>query len=197
MRLWIDFANSECHDWRGSGVSEDWLTDPAWVEEWLRRHELPPTAYPTPDELRRLKQLRYLILRMVSAYASESVPGPEDLIELNRFLAEGMSIRSLTASDGSYRVESLPAGRDWRQIRAEIAASFAATLSEGEPRRIRICDNSDCMWVYYDDTRNRSKRFCDDKLCGNLIKVRRFRARKKAIARGLSGTEELNVGMAE
>jgi predicted RNA-binding Zn ribbon-like protein len=45
-------------------------------------------------------------------------------------------------------------------------------------------ENADCLWVYYDDTRNRSKRYCDDKACGNLMKVRRFRARKKAEAGG-------------
>jgi len=38
-----------------------------------------------------------------------------------------------------------------------------------------------------DDTRNRSKRYCDDKLCGNLTKVRRFRARKKAEATAAGG----------
>ncbi|MNW66741.1 CGNR zinc finger [compost metagenome] len=63
---------------------------------------------------------------------------------------------------------------------AEIASSFAAALVEKETSRFRICENPDCLWVYYDDTRNRSKRYCDDKLCGNLMKVRRFRARKKA-----------------
>ncbi|WP_141639042.1 CGNR zinc finger domain-containing protein, partial [Paenibacillus riograndensis] len=47
--------------------------------------------------------------------------------------------------------------------------------------------NPDCLWVYYDDTRNRSKRYCDDKMCGNLMKVRRFRARKKA---GMEGNSE-------
>jgi predicted RNA-binding Zn ribbon-like protein len=62
---------------------------------------------------------------------------------------------------------------------AEIAASFARTLADGEKSRLRICDNPDCLWVYYDDTRNRSKRYCDDKMCGNLLKVRRFRARQK------------------
>ena len=58
---------------------------------------------------------------------------------------------------------------------------FAQTLAEGEASRIRICDNPDCLWVYYDRTRNRSKRYCDDRACGNLMKVRRFRASKKHV----------------
>ena len=60
----------------------------------------------------------------------------------------------------------------------EIAGSFAQATQQGELSRFRICTNPDCLWVYYDDTRNRSKRYCDDKMCGNLMKVRRFRAKK-------------------
>ncbi|MNI89783.1 CGNR zinc finger [compost metagenome] len=68
---------------------------------------------------------------------------------------------------------------DWTQVMAEVAASLAKTLIDGEIGRIRVCDNPDCRWVFYDDTRNRTKKYCEDKTCGNLMKVRRFRARKK------------------
>jgi predicted RNA-binding Zn ribbon-like protein len=62
---------------------------------------------------------------------------------------------------------------------AEIAASFAHTLAEGDTKRIRICENRDCRWVFYDTTRNYSKRYCDEKACGNLMKVRKFRERQR------------------
>jgi predicted RNA-binding Zn ribbon-like protein len=97
-------------------------------------------------------------------------------------LAEGAVIRQVSNEGERYQVKLSPTGLHWPNVMAEIAASFAETISEGEPSRIRICNNPNCLWIYYDDTRNRSKRYCDDKLCGNLMKVRRFRARKKAEA---------------
>ncbi|URJ62468.3 CGNR zinc finger domain-containing protein [Paenibacillus polymyxa] len=66
-----------------------------------------------------------------------------------------------------------------KKVVAEVVADFAQAFVSSGGSRIRICDNTDCRWVFYDDTRNRSKRFCDDKMCGNLMKVRRFRERKK------------------
>jgi predicted RNA-binding Zn ribbon-like protein len=62
---------------------------------------------------------------------------------------------------------------------AEIAAAFAETLSRGDPSRIKVCGNRDCLWVFYDRSKNRSRRWCEGNTgCGNLMKVRRFRKRR-------------------
>lgn len=60
-----------------------------------------------------------------------------------------------------------------------MAAAYADMLAAGGAERLRVCDNPDCKWIYYDETKNRSKRYCDDKACGNLLKVRRFRERAR------------------
>ena len=38
----------------------------------------------------------------------------------------------------------------------------------------------DCGWWFVDDTKNRSRRWCDMKICGNREKMRRFRKRQGA-----------------
>jgi len=35
-------------------------------------------------------------------------------------------------------------------------------------------------WAFYDESKNRSRRWCSAAECGNLIKVRRFRERQRA-----------------
>ncbi len=64
---------------------------------------------------------------------------------------------------------------------AAIAASFASVLVRGDRARVKICANPDCGWVLYDESRNRTRRWCDVKECGNLIKVRLFRARRRKL----------------
>ncbi|KIL34711.1 hypothetical protein SD71_16695 [Cohnella kolymensis] len=181
--LWDDFMNSEWHDWRGSGKSEDRLDKPEWLNDWLERHRLSVDAAPSSDELAALKQLRLLLQRMVKDIVAELEMRAEDLTELNKIMKGGAVIRRLTMADRLYNIALTPVDHNWRQVMAEIAASFAHVLVDADASRIRICDNPDCLWVYYDDTRNRSKKYCDDKCCGNLMKVRRFRARQKAAAR--------------
>jgi predicted RNA-binding Zn ribbon-like protein len=172
--LWTSFLNSEWHDWRGGGQSEDRLEKPGWIEKFLAHWQLPCPGEPADPGA--LKRLRTLIRRMAEEMAAGGTPTPEDLAALNTVMAGGPVIRQVSSE---YHLSLQPAGATWAQIEAEIAASLATTLAEGEAARVRICENPDCLWVFYDDTRNRTKRFCEDKTCGNLIKVRRFRAKQK------------------
>lgn len=178
--LWDDFLNSEWHDWRGSGKYEDRLNKQDWLKTWLSEHRISVSRLPNEEEMEALKQFRALLHHIVKETVKGIGPSSEELNYLNKVMAAGPVIRHIVREDNGYQLEQVSARRDWLQVMADIAGSFAETLSEAGISRIRICDNSDCRWVYYDDTRNRSKRYCDDKLCGNLMKVRRFRARQKA-----------------
>lgn len=182
--LWTDFLNSEWHDWRGGGRSEDRLEKPAWLAKFLARWNLSAAVPPRPADARALRAFRARLRRMAEAAAAGAAPGGDDLRELNRVMASGPVTRQVAQTQAGHRLDLVPMREGWPQAMAEIAASFAGTLAEGGGARVRICENPDCLWVFYDDTRNRSKRFCDDKLCGNLVKVRRFRARRKAAQGG-------------
>lgn len=74
----------------------------------------------------------------------------------------------------------VPARRDWDWVLSEIAADFGDLLAFGERSRMKLCANPECRWVFYDETRNRSRRWCISAECGNVSKVRAFRARKRA-----------------
>ncbi|WP_276354911.1 CGNR zinc finger domain-containing protein [Cohnella caldifontis] len=178
--LWDDFLNSDYHDWRGTGWSEDRLDKPGWLARWLDEYGLPNPGIPSPDELGELKRMRSDMLRIVQSLIAGESLSPSDMDNLNAILSEGSVRYRLIQADGGFRLETSPSRADWNGVRAQIAASFARMLEQGEPSRLRICGNPDCLWVYYDETKNRSKRYCDDKMCGNLMKVRRFRAKRKA-----------------
>lgn len=157
--LWTDFLNSESHG------GKDRLADPQWVADFLARWDLPVPPGRPGEEIRRL---RTLIRRIAEA------PLTADAASLNPFLARGPVRRELV--DGQLHL--IPVDSGWPAVAAEIAADFARTLAEGDPTRIRFCENPDCHWAFYDDTRNRTKRFCEERTCGNLMRVRRFRARR-------------------
>ncbi|MBP3964569.1 CGNR zinc finger domain-containing protein [Paenibacillus lignilyticus] len=182
--LWEDFLRSDYRDWRGSGHTEELLDKPDWLEQWLTVHSLPYPGAPTAKEVNELKQLREHILHIVQKLTVSEAVDPINLEGLNRALSSGPMILHIAESNSDFRLDTTPLQTGWSRIGAEVAASFGRLLTDCEPSRLRICDNPDCRAVYYDETRNRSKRFCDERACGNLMKVRRFRARQKAAESG-------------
>jgi CGNR zinc finger len=71
----------------------------------------------------------------------------------------------------------------------ETLAVVLEAISAGTWKRVKACP--DCRWVFYDSTRNGSKRWClmyaggpDGRACGTIAKVRRYRDRQGALAEG-------------
>ncbi|GIJ63040.1 CGNR zinc finger domain-containing protein [Virgisporangium aurantiacum] len=59
---------------------------------------------------------------------------------------------------------------------ATVAALLRAMARPGWPR-VKACRGDDCRWVYVDQSRNTSRRWCDMANCGNRAKIATFRAR--------------------
>lgn len=177
--IWSDFLNSRSGDWRGGTGPQERMDWEKWQHYFLERWGLSAPIPASSESLKELLAFREQLRMMVHRYVLGEPVSERDLESLNPVLADGPVIRQAILREGVILTEEVPLRSDWRQIRAEVAASFVRTLKEGEPSRIRICDNPDCGWIFYDDTRNRTKKYCEDKTCGNLMKVRRFRAKKK------------------
>ena len=58
-----------------------------------------------------------------------------------------------------------------------LAWSVALFITSPELDRLGLCANAECGWLFLDTTKNRTRRWCDMKVCGNREKVRRFRSR--------------------
>lgn len=177
--LWADLLNSEWQDYRGSGAREDRISNDAWMAGFLARAGW-DGGLPSPPERDLLRGLRKLLRRVVDALIAAEPVRPEDLGALNGFLASSPLLPRLENLGPGWRLSQVPSAEGIDRVAATVALSFASMLAEGDPTRVRICANPDCGWVIYDQSHNRTRRWCDVKECGNLIKVRRFRARKRS-----------------
>lgn len=178
-RLWTDFVNSDYHDWRGGDRSEDRLGKASWQQDFLDRWQLHASVPASPEDELSMRNFRNELLALGSRVSSGASLTEQERNWLNDFMEAGHVRRRLTIIDQGLKLQLEAVEAHWHQVMAEVAADFAVTLVEGEAGRIRICDNSDCRWMFYDDTRSRTQKYCDDKMCGNLMKVRRFRAKRK------------------
>ena len=173
----IDFINSEFRDFRGRWVRDD-LQQPGWLEQFLVKWGLQVDRPPDGAVLTTLLELRALLRSMIEALVEGQI-ADHDLAMLNAFLLKMPLNRRLVQGAEGYRLEMVPLKQDWDWVQAEMAASFTQLLAYQDPRRLKICANTYCRGVFYDESKSRTKLYCTPEKCANLWKARRFRARHK------------------
>jgi predicted RNA-binding Zn ribbon-like protein len=103
----------------------------------------------------------------------------QDQAALNAIMLNMPLCRYLEKDTYGYQLEMVPLKKDWNWVQAEIAASFAHVLAYHDPRRLKICANTYCRWIFYDKSKSRTKLYCTPEKCANLWKARRYRASHK------------------
>ncbi len=101
---------------------------------------------------------------------------------LNALLAETGAVPQIVAHDGRgpHIHVSRPAAPLADRIAAHLAMGLAELVVAGEIERVRSCASHPCRGVFVDLSRNRSRRYCDNRTCGNRLHVAAYRARRSA-----------------
>jgi predicted RNA-binding Zn ribbon-like protein len=193
-RLCLDFVNT-----RGSHFDADareYLDDYAALVAWLRRCDggldarqatrllAGAQAHPrrASDVFAKSRELRALLYRMIAARADGKAPARADLEAFNDEAQRALAERTLTP------------GAHWRWSWRDdgalelvlwiVLASAVDLLVDDDPSRLRQCPAPDgCGWLFYDTSKNATRRWCSMRMCGNGAKARRFQRRLREAAR--------------
>jgi predicted RNA-binding Zn ribbon-like protein len=173
--LYLDFVNSEFRDFRGRWVRDE-LEQASWVEAFLLKWELHVESPLDTTARALLVALRTLLSRVIEILTKEEQISVQDQEALNAVLLKVPLHRHLRKEGQGFQMEMVPMKRDWEWVQAEIVASFVYMLALHDTRRLKRCANPHCRWVFYDESKSRTKQYCTSDKCANLMKVRRFRA---------------------
>lgn len=128
--------------------------------------------------LRKARDLRELIYRVFAAASEERKPSREDIETLNGYLAETLRHVRVTQQNGGF-------ARNWDDVDSlerplwPIVSSAADLLTGTELDAVRQCHSDRCSWLFLDRSHNRSRRWCNMKVCGNRAKAKRHYERAK------------------
>lgn len=126
--------------------------------------------------LEKAKELRESIYHIFSAIASGQIPPNSDLVVMNRELEHGLHHQRIVWTLSGYKWGwEEPTELD--SLLAPIARSAADLITSADLTHVRECASPSCSWLFVDETRNKSRRWCNMKTCGNRNKLKRFRSR--------------------
>jgi predicted RNA-binding Zn ribbon-like protein len=176
--LCLEFVNSEFRDFRGRWMRDD-LRQPEWLAQFLEKWHL-HAEQPVDDAvIEELTGLRALLIRMIHALNTPEGTSTEDIAALNALLSQTIFHYQVERIDHELHMTSIPLQQDWHWVQNEIITDFLALLADYDPLRLKVCENPRCRWIFYDETKSRTRRCCSIEKCANLMKVRRFRAKHK------------------
>jgi predicted RNA-binding Zn ribbon-like protein len=190
--LALDFANSESGF--GFPTWQDHLQAPEHVADWLEHAgalDAPETASLRArlaadpafgsSLLAEARSMRGDIHTLAAAIAHRLEPPAAALGALAERHARWMAAARLAPD-----AQGEQWGWRWRVADDPLAAALGPTtlaavalLTGREPARIKECGGVACGWLFYDTSKNNTRRWCEMEICGNRAKQRRRTARTR------------------
>jgi predicted RNA-binding Zn ribbon-like protein len=149
------------------------IGDPDALAEWIRGHEIPLTRTLDGRDVERAMAFREAVRALLLANAGAELR--QEAVSELRAAAAAAPLRVEVEPDGS--LETVPAAAGVDGLVARVFAAIAAGQESGEWKRLRACTSDECLWAFYDRSRNRSRHWCSMEVCGNRAKTRAYRAK--------------------
>jgi len=158
---------------------EEGLPDVAALRAFIERHNFSDVPEPTGEDLLRVRALR---ARFRAVFHAPDVAGAVELI--NGIVGEVRTTPHLTDHDGhDWHVHFFAPGAPVAEhLAADGGMALACVVVTGELGRLRVCEAPGCSRVLVDLSRNRCRRYCDSRTCGNRMHVAAYRARRREAA---------------
>jgi len=150
------------------------LVDPAALGAWIESRGLPVLEPITAAELDRALSFREALRSLALANSGRELD-PEALDEL-RTASNDATLRAWVDDDGGMTIAPSCDGVD--SLVARILSAVATAQETGEWERMKVCTSDECLWAFYDRSRNRSRHWCSMEVCGNRAKTRAYRAKR-------------------
>lgn len=167
LELVRDFVNTADFE-----DGEERLADPRALQHWLALHGLAAErGRATRADLDEALAVREALRELLRAHTGvdSDVDGASAVLD-RVARGRGLAVRFVSGS-----VELEPA----RQGVGSVLAAVAVAMADGSWERLKACRSDTCRWAFIDNARNRSRQWCDMRVCGNRAKARAFRERAR------------------
>jgi predicted RNA-binding Zn ribbon-like protein len=144
----------------GLETARGWLTDAGLLAEGAKLDEA---------DLALAREVRESIRALLA--------GGHEIESLRRVAATHRA-RLTVAGDGAVGLEQAGGGELGDGL-FELLLTIHRAQQDGSWSRLKVCANPDCRWAFFDRSRNQQGNWCSMAVCGNRLKNRELRARRR------------------
>src|SRR5450755_4333177 len=92
---------------------------------------------------------------------------------------KSLATARLVPSEGRFIWSWSPRTTPVEAVLGPISLSALTTLLQADLTRVKQCQGEKCRWLFFDATKNKSRRWCEMEICGNRAKQKRLSARRR------------------
>jgi predicted RNA-binding Zn ribbon-like protein len=187
----LDLVNTEVHRAQVGG-SDDLLSGPDAARQWFMEagllnsteaEQVDPAA--VRQSALRLRAALDALYRPLAHRTPDSNTINRSLVTLNAVLDQGrerVQVRATEGGGGGFERTSHFEKIGPLDPSVQVARSAANLLQRLEVHRLKECEHPACDLLFYDESRNASRRWCSMESCGNQQKQARFRRSGRTLA---------------
>jgi predicted RNA-binding Zn ribbon-like protein len=158
---------------------DDEFTDLGALQAWLRARRLIGARDRLEDgDLERALAVREALRKLLEDRGAGEAIDERALRSLNAMPACAQ-MRVRFDGGGAPRLEPVGTGLDGAF--ASLFTIIEHAAAEGTWARLKVCADHGCRWAYYDNSKNRSRSWCNMAVCGNRSKAREYRRRRRTL----------------
>ncbi len=170
----VDLVNTAPED-----DTTDALPDVDALEDFARKHNISDIGTLSEFDLAAVRRIRG---RFAGVFAAQD-PRTAAAHITDMVAAAGTTPRLTDHDSYDWHVHYFAPGASIADhLAADCGMALAFFVVAGEQERLRRCEAPDCRHAFVDVSRNRSRRYCDSRTCGNRLHVAAYRARRKESA---------------
>jgi predicted RNA-binding Zn ribbon-like protein len=187
QRTAINFINTI--DWRGKENPEDYINDYTDLINWStitgiitqkEAETLKEISQRNPEKasesLMRAISFREAAYRTLQSISIGESPSPEDKELLDSEMLNMFGYLKLNLKEKQL---VLNGQLDFNHILRLIVKDLVELMTSDELNRVKRCQSEECGWLFIDSSKNRSRKWCQMRGCGNRAKARRYYNRSK------------------
>ena len=174
LGLVVDLVNTD-----PTSAGSELLPDQEALRAFIDEQQVSDVGAITKSDLQAVRALRPRFRELFDADGTSTAA-----TLVNSLLKGARLCPSLTNHDGyDWHMHYFAPGSSVAEhLLIDGGMALAFVVVAGEHARLQVCDAPDCERVLVDLSRNRSKRYCDSRTCGNRLHVAAYRERQRAAA---------------
>ncbi len=187
-RLCCNFVNT-LYSWTGADRYDFFQNYEAFIK-WCEKLDIPDKRFmrsllehanKNPDEatraIQKIRKSRLALHDIISAIAnSDKKEISAALSGANNFVTDSLSHVQFEFAKNKFNIVFPNESLNLISPLWTIGKSLYELMTEDDLTRIRECPG--CGWVFYDETKNGKRRWCNPLNCGTKDKMDRYRSRK-------------------